>query len=87
MERLTQAMTAAAAEPSPQLHAPSEQVLQASTGAVWGVVHRHVTQGRARQLPSLAGYLTFMLLAPILGPQQAVRAILDEHARMHAGAR
>jgi AcrR family transcriptional regulator len=86
MEHLAEAMTAAAPEPSPQLRVPSELVLQASTGAVWGVVHRHVTQGRAHQLPALAGQLTYMLLAPILGPQRAVRAILDEHARMHAGA-
>jgi hypothetical protein len=31
--------------------------------------------------------MAYMLLAPLLGPEKAVRAILAEHARMRAGDR
>jgi AcrR family transcriptional regulator len=85
MERLAGAMTAAAATRPSRRQAPSEVALQASAGAVWGVAHHHVAQDRAQALPALAGHMTYMLLAPILGPKQAVRAILAEHARVRAG--
>jgi AcrR family transcriptional regulator len=86
MERLTAAMTAAIATRPPRRKAPSGLALQASAGAVWGIAHRHVAQHRARQLPALAPHMTYLLLAPVLGPKQAVRAILSEHERMLAGA-
>jgi AcrR family transcriptional regulator len=86
MERLTTAMTAAVATRPPRRKAPSELQLLASAGAVWGIVHRHVAQDRARQLPALAPHMTYLLLAPVLGPKQAVRAILAEHERMLASA-
>ena len=85
MERLAGALAEALAARSSRHRAPSELQLQASAGAVWGVVHRHVVQDRARQLPALAGHMTYLLLAPILGPARAVDAILAEHARMLAG--
>jgi len=84
MERLAGAMTAAAATRPPRRKAPSELALQASAGAVWGVVHHHVAHDTAQQLPALAGYMAYMLLAPLLGPEKAIRAILAEHARMLA---
>jgi hypothetical protein len=84
MERLAGAMTAAAATRSSRRRAPSELALQASAGAVWGVVHHHVAHDTAQQLPALAGYMAYMLLAPLLGPDKAIRAILAEHARMLA---
>ncbi|HEY3864759.1 MAG TPA: TetR/AcrR family transcriptional regulator [Solirubrobacteraceae bacterium] len=86
VERLAENLVAAVAPRPGRRQAPSELVLQASAGAVWGIVHRHVAQARARQLPVLAGHLTYMLLAPLLGPKRAVDAILDEHARMLVGA-
>jgi hypothetical protein len=79
-------MTAAIATRPPRRKAPSGLALQASAGAVWGIAHRHVAQHRARQLPALAPHMTYLLLAPVLGPKQAVRAILSEHERMLAGA-
>jgi hypothetical protein len=66
---------------------PSELVLQASLGAVWGVVHHHVARERARQLPALAGQFAYVLLTPIVGANAAVRGILDEHARLDAASR
>jgi AcrR family transcriptional regulator len=61
---------------------PSELVLQASLGAVWGIIHHYVARGRARRLPALAGQLAYVLLAPIVGANTAVQGILDEHARL-----
>ena len=88
MERFAEAMNASAAPSRPPgTQVPSELVLQASAGAVWGVIHHHVAHDSAQRLPALAGHTAFMLLAPLLGPEKAVRAILAEHARMGAGDR
>jgi len=51
-------------------------VAEASVGAIWGIVHHHVTQGAAGRLPQLAGYATYLALAPAIGGDAAVRVIL-----------
>ncbi len=65
---------------------PSELAAEASIGAVWGVMHHHVALGRARQLPRIAGILSYLALAPAIGAQQAVQAIAAEHEAMRDGA-
>ncbi|HEY3866149.1 MAG TPA: TetR/AcrR family transcriptional regulator [Solirubrobacteraceae bacterium] len=50
---------------------------EASVGAVWDFVQHHVTGGSARLLPSLAGHATYLALAPTIGPNEAVQAIID----------
>ena len=86
-ERLMASCAASLGESAPSECRPSELVLQASVGAMWGVVHHHVTRGQARHLPALAGLLAYVLLAPIVGANAAVRGILDEHARLLAASR
>ncbi len=66
---------------------PSELAAEASIGAVWGVVHHHVALGRARQLPSIAGVLSYLALAPAIGAEQAVQAIVAEHETMRSSRR
>jgi AcrR family transcriptional regulator len=68
---------------------PSELAAEASIGAVWGVMHHHVALGRAHQLPSIAGVLSYLALAPAIGAEQAVNAIVAEHELMRdrGGAR
>jgi AcrR family transcriptional regulator len=83
MERLADGIMDAACSPSGP---PRELTLQASVGAVWGIVHHHVANGKAAELPALAGELSYMLLAPILGPEEAVKTILAEHAMLAAAA-
>ena len=61
---------------------PSELAAEASVGAVWGIVHRHVASGRAHQLPRVTGVLSYLALAPAVGAQQAVEAITAEQERM-----
>jgi AcrR family transcriptional regulator len=64
---------------------PSELAAEASVDAVWGIVHHHVAVGRARQLPRLTGVLSYLVLAPAIGAEQAVEAIAAEHEAMRAG--
>ncbi len=86
-ERLMAGCAASLRASAPSEYRPSELVLQASVGAVWGVVHHHVARGQARHLPALAGQLAYVLLAPVVGADAAVRSILDEHARLCAALR
>ncbi|HEY5044598.1 MAG TPA: TetR family transcriptional regulator, partial [Solirubrobacteraceae bacterium] len=65
---------------------PSELAAEASVGAVWGVIHHHVAVGRAHQLSSIAGVLSYLALAPAIGAEQAVQAIAAEHEAMRDGA-
>ncbi len=54
-----------------------EVSLQASVGAIWGVVHYLVIRGATRQLPKLAGYATYLALAPAIGAEAAVDVALS----------
>jgi AcrR family transcriptional regulator len=69
---------------APRSRRPSPLVAEAIAGAVWGIVHHHVAHGSARTLPALADHAAYITLAPILGAEQAVAAILAERT---AGAR
>ncbi len=61
--------------PSRAPEAPPDLALEASVGAIWGLVHHHVTRGAARRLPDLAGYATYLALAPAIGGEAAVESI------------
>jgi hypothetical protein len=52
-------------------------VTEASVGAIWGIVHHHVTRGATHLLPGLADYATYLALAPVVGHEAAVQVILD----------
>jgi AcrR family transcriptional regulator len=60
----------------PKSRAPSRLVAEASVGAVWGIVHHHVTRGAAHLLPGLADYATYIALAPVIGGEAALQVIL-----------
>ena len=64
---------------------PSELAAEASVGAVWGIVHHHIALGRAHQLPRITGVLSYLALAPAIGAEQAVRAIVAEQEAMRGG--
>ena len=63
---------------APPSRQPCPLVAEAIVGAVWGIVHHHVVHGRTRSLPALAGHASYIALAPILGAEQAVEAIISE---------
>jgi AcrR family transcriptional regulator len=65
---------------APRSRRPSPLVAEAIVGAVWAMVHRCVAHGRARALPALAAHAAYIVLAPIVGAEAAVEAILAERA-------
>ncbi len=60
----------------PQSRAPSRLAAEASIGAVWGILHHHVTRGATHLLPGLADYATYIALAPVIGGEAAAEVIL-----------
>jgi AcrR family transcriptional regulator len=76
--RMTRAIEAVtdllAAEGPPPARGPAVAA-EAVSGAVWGIVSSHVSGGRLSRLPTLVDHLTFIVLAPYLGPRPAVEAI------------
>lgn len=48
---------------------------EAVTGALWGIVSTRALGARLARLPQLVDHLSFLVLAPYLGPQSAVAAI------------
>ena len=58
---------------------PSEAVAEAAMGAVWGIVHHCVAEGRATQLPQMSPLLSFLALTPMIGPEPAAAAVRLEH--------
>lgn len=63
-----------AAEGPPPRRGPAVAA-EAVTGAVWGIISSHVSRGRLSRLPALVDHLTFIVLAPYLGPRDTVEAI------------
>jgi AcrR family transcriptional regulator len=62
-------------------------IAEATVHAVWGIVRRHVAGGTAHRLPGLAGQAAYVALAPVVGSEAAVRAILAEERALAAGDR
>ena len=80
-QRLLGQFTEQLARSVPRSQRPSDLVAEASVGAIWGIVHHHVTRGATHLLPGLADYATYLALAPIIGAQQAIEAILAAEKR------
>jgi AcrR family transcriptional regulator len=57
---------------------------EAVTGAAWAIVASFVTTNRLARLPGMVDHLTFVVLAPYIGPKAAVEAINE--ARLQAPA-
>jgi hypothetical protein len=71
LERFAKLLAASAPEPrrAPALSA------EAVTGAMWAVLSSYAVRNRLRYLPCLVDHLSFIVLAPYLGPKPAVEAI------------
>jgi AcrR family transcriptional regulator len=66
---------------APFAHKQSQFTAEASIGALWGVIHHFVANGRGAQLPIAAPVLSYLALAPALGGAAAVEMILSEISR------
>jgi AcrR family transcriptional regulator len=58
---------------------------EAITGAVWDIVSAYSSAERMRYLPCLSDHISFVVLAPYIGPKAAIDSI--EQARLGAGRR
>ncbi|HEV7530035.1 MAG TPA: TetR/AcrR family transcriptional regulator [Solirubrobacteraceae bacterium] len=48
---------------------------EAVTGAIWGIISSYTAHDRVRQLPRMVDQLTFIVLAPYIGPKPAMETI------------
>lgn len=60
---------------APRAQRPSPLAAEAAVGAIWEIIHHHVVHRTVQQLPGLAASATYMVLAPAIGPQEAVRSV------------
>ena len=63
---------------APVEEAPSPLVAEAIVGAVWSVAYHQVAHGQRRMLPSLSSYASYLVLAPIVGAENAMQVIGEE---------
>jgi AcrR family transcriptional regulator len=84
-ERLIAIMVEDLRAGAPAEQRPSRLAAEASIGAVWGVIQRHIAAGRSQQLPRIASVLSYLALAPAIGARPALEAIAAERACMEAG--
>jgi AcrR family transcriptional regulator len=54
---------------------------EAIMGAIWGILSSYAPHDRLRYLPCLVDHITFLILAPYIGPRPAVEAIEAEYAK------
>jgi len=71
VEELTKMLTA---EGPPPRRGPA-LVLEAISGAIWAIIATYITNRRIARLPHAVDHLTFTVLAPYLGPKDAIAAI------------
>ncbi len=63
------------AENGPELRRGPEVAVDGITGALWWIISSYVNNGRLARLPCLVDHLTFIVLAPYIGPKAAVEEI------------
>jgi AcrR family transcriptional regulator len=81
LENLTRLLLEAAPEP---LRAPLI-VPEAVTGALWGTISSWALANLVTRLPHLVNHLTFLVLAPYIGAEQAADAIREHRGRSSGG--
>lgn len=74
-ERLLRSLAELLLRTAPERATPI--VAEAIVGAVWSIVHHHVVRDAAHLLPSLTDHVAYIALAPLIGAEQAARAILE----------
>jgi hypothetical protein len=58
---------------------------EATAGAIFEIVQHEVAAGNTAELPRLLPQLSYIAVAPYLGPQAAIAAIEEKLARAGAG--
>jgi hypothetical protein len=73
------------ADSGPEPRRAPEIASEAITGAVWDIISAYSSAERMRYLPCLSDHISFVVLAPYVGPKVAIDTI--ERARLGAGKR
>jgi AcrR family transcriptional regulator len=76
-ERLVGRAAAALCATAPEDCRPSPLTAEASVAAAWHIAQAEVAAGRARKLPAIAPLLSYVILAPVVGPASASAAIRE----------
>jgi AcrR family transcriptional regulator len=82
--RLIEGLSESLRNDAPPGQRPSALAAEASVGAVCAILRHHVATGRAQQLPAVAGILSYILLAPAIGAEEAATAIRVERERVRS---
>jgi AcrR family transcriptional regulator len=77
-ERMVGRTAAELCDTIPAEQRPSTIAAEASVAAVWHIAQSDIAAGRARNLPAVAPLLSYVVLAPIIGPRTAAVAIQAE---------
>jgi AcrR family transcriptional regulator len=75
VEGFTDLLTETDALPAPAPRRGPAVAREAITGGLWAIISSYVVSGRVTRLPNVIEQLSFVVLAPYLGPKQAVEAI------------
>lgn len=78
---ILRSFAAALVRRAPPAGRPSPLVAEAIAGAVWSIAHRHIVRGRRTRLPGSWARASFLVLAPILGPEAALATVVAERDR------
>ena len=73
------------ADNGPEPRRAPEIASEAITGAVWDIISAYSSAERMRYLPCLSDHIAFVVLAPYIGPKDAIDTI--EQAHLGAGKR
>jgi AcrR family transcriptional regulator len=65
----------------PSAESPGELVPRAVAGAVWEIVRHYVTRDMTHELADVAGRVAYMVLTPVIGPDDAIEVILHAQNR------
>jgi AcrR family transcriptional regulator len=70
----------------PETGRPADLIAEASVAAAWHIAQADAAAGRTRGLPLVAPLLSYVLLAPVVGPETAASAIHAEFSpAVHGG--
>jgi AcrR family transcriptional regulator len=58
----------------------SELAVEGAAGAIWHTVRCQVTSGQIHLLPALADYLSYVVLAPLIGAEAAAEVVTEDLA-------
>ncbi len=75
MTRSVEELTALLTKHGPEPRRGPAIAIEAITGALWAIIAAYVSNGRAARLACAVDHLTFTVLAPFIGPKDAIIAI------------